>query len=71
MNVDAFGKRHDTIIIDISENVKAMIVNNTHHYDSFIESIKTLTKEESYVGSEPQPAMYSKKIKPRTNNNQN
>ena len=71
MNVDAFGKRHDTVIIDISENVKAMIVNNTHQYDSFIESIKTLTKEEFYVGSEPQPAMYSKKIKPRTNNNQN
>lgn len=71
MNVDAFGKKHSTIIIDISENVKAMIVNNTHQYDTFIECLKTLTEQEPYVESDSKPAMYSKKIKPRVNNNQN
>ena len=65
MNVNAFGNEHSTIIIDINENVKVMIGNSTHRYDTFIENLKKLTEQESYVEIEPKPAMYRKKIKPR------
>ena len=69
MNVNAFGNQHSAIIIDINENVKVMIGNSTHRYDTFIENLKNLTEQESYVESDSKPAMYSKKIKPRIPNN--
>lgn len=69
MNVNTFGNQHSAIIIDINENVKVMIGNSTHRYDTFIENLKKLTEQEPYAKINPKPAMYSKKIKPRISSN--
>jgi len=64
MNVDFAGNKHSTIIIELSDKVQAIILNNDHKYDEFISNLERIMKNEQDISDKENTYILTKKIKP-------
>lgn len=67
MTIKASENIHSTVVIDLNEKVKAIIVNQDHRYDQFISRLQTQMENEKDVSTKQDPEeapIIKKRIKP-------
>ncbi len=55
MTIKASENIHSTVVIDLNEKVKAIIVNQDHRYDQFISRLQTQMENEKDVSTKQDP----------------
>lgn len=67
ITIKASENIHSTVVIDLNEKVKAIIVNQDHRYDQFISRLQTQMENEKDVSTKQDPEeapIIKKRIKP-------